>query len=175
MPDSIAVEPGGSCSFTALGFDSAGAPVKPHVRWSTTGGRIESSGLFSAGADTGYFHVFAMDTLSGLYDRAVVHIRVKTGIGETAHIVPDRFYLTQNYPNPFNPVTTIEYGVKEKTMIHLTIYNIMGRTVMELIRAEQAPGCYRITFDAGRLASGIYFYKIQMGTLIQVRKMMLLR
>ena len=72
------------------------------------------------------------------------------------------YALYQNYPNPFNPNTTIEYEVPEKSYVTIKIYDILGREVQTLVNNEEKVRWrYKVLFDASTLASGIYFYRIQ--------------
>jgi len=89
--------------------------------------------------------------------------------------MPTEFELAQNYPNPFNPSTTIRYGIKEKSSVELILYDILGRQVVVLVNEEQDAGYYKIDFNAARLASGIYFYRLQAGSFVETKKMVLLR
>jgi hypothetical protein len=93
---------------------------------------------------------------------------------------PTEFALYPVYPNPFNPVTTIPYAVPEASDVRLTVYNILGQEVVELIRAEHQPGHYRIAWAgrdaAGRtVASGVYLVRMQAGNFSQVNKMILMK
>ncbi len=74
--------------------------------------------------------------------------------------VPREIFLDQNYPNPFNPSTTIPFGLNEASNVELAIYDILGRKVQTLVNSTLSPGRYDIRFDAGTLASGIYFYRL---------------
>lgn len=91
------------------------------------------------------------------------------------------FSLEQNYPNPFNPSTKIKYSIPRSTeyfsvqQTTLKVYDILGREINTLVNKEQVPGNYEVQFDASNLTSGIYFYKLQSGSLVQSRKMLLLR
>jgi hypothetical protein len=67
------------------------------------------------------------------------------------------FYLFQNYPNPFNPVTTIKYAIKERGMITLTVYDILGREITTLVNEVKDAGYYTVQFDGSRLASGVQY------------------
>jgi len=89
--------------------------------------------------------------------------------------IPDAYSLKQNYPNPFNPATTISYTIPSVSKVHLTIFDILGREIAELVNEEQEPGEYKVRFDANNLASGIYFYRIEAGSFINTQKMMLLK
>jgi endonuclease/exonuclease/phosphatase family metal-dependent hydrolase len=85
------------------------------------------------------------------------------------------FELEQNYPNPFNPSTVLRYHLPSNALVSLKIFDVLGREVAELVNAKQNAGPYEITFDASNLSGGIYFYKLQAGESVQIRKMMLLR
>ncbi|MBN2089852.1 T9SS type A sorting domain-containing protein [candidate division KSB1 bacterium] len=84
-------------------------------------------------------------------------------------------YLTQNYPNPFNASTQINFMLPRSERVGIYIFNAQGQKVRQLLDGEIPDGFHRIEFNAGELASGIYFCQIQTPTYTQVRKMMLLR
>lgn len=83
--------------------------------------------------------------------------------------------LAQNYPNPFNPTTTIEYRIFEAGFVSLKIYDILGREVATVVNGFQEPSSYRVEYDASRLASGIYFYRLQIGRASATKKMMVIK
>ena len=85
------------------------------------------------------------------------------------------FSLEQNYPNPFNPSTVISYRLPETSFVTLKIYDALGREVAVLVNEQKPAGTYEVEFDASDLSSGIYFYKLQAGSFVQTRKMILLR
>jgi len=88
---------------------------------------------------------------------------------------PAHFALSQNYPNPFNPSTNIRYELPQNSKVHLTIWNVLGQRVATLINARQLKGDHQVTFDASRLSSGIYFYRLKAGKKVMVKKMLLLK
>ena len=88
---------------------------------------------------------------------------------------PDRFSLAQNYPNPFNPVTMISYHVPRAERVIIGVYNLRGERITELVDAQKDPGSYTLRFDASRLASGVYFYRMEAGDWQQTRKLLLLK
>jgi len=91
-------------------------------------------------------------------------------------LVPAEFYLDQNFPNPFNPSTEIKFGITEASNIDLRIYDALGREVAVLINNEfKSAGSYSIKFDASRLASGNYVYRLNAGKNTLSRKMQLLK
>lgn len=89
--------------------------------------------------------------------------------------VPTEFLLEQNYPNPFNPSTTIEFSIPEQSFVLLEIYNSLGEKVSSLVSKEMSAGNYNYDCNAVDLSSGIYLYRLQSGSFIQTKKMMLLR
>ncbi len=90
-------------------------------------------------------------------------------------IAPIHFSLGQNYPNPFNPVTTINYSIAKSGQVTLKVYDVLGREVATLVNGFQPANNYRINFDASKLASGIYLYKLKAGEFIQTKKMILIK
>ena len=88
---------------------------------------------------------------------------------------PSAFALSQNYPNPFNPTTTIGYDVPKRSLVTVVVYDILGRLVETLVDEEKQPGHYEATFNASGLPSGVYFYRLQAGSFIESRKLVLLK
>lgn len=89
--------------------------------------------------------------------------------------VPTDYKLEQNYPNPFNPGTVIRFAVPERTMVTLKVYDIIGREIATLINEERDRGWYNQSFDASKLASGIYIYRLSAGAKVFSKKMMLIK
>jgi hypothetical protein len=93
--------------------------------------------------------------------------------------IPVEFALEQNYPNPFNPQTTISYSLPRETQVILTIFDIMGREVKNLVSGLQQAGRYTISWNAlnhagKKLPAGIYYYRLQAGSFMETKKMILL-
>jgi hypothetical protein len=89
--------------------------------------------------------------------------------------MPGEFALLQNYPNPFNPSTTIKYELPTPSEVRMSVYDILGREVSVLVNERQQAGYHEVKFDGNGLSSGVYFYRIEAGSFIQTRKLMLLR
>ena len=89
--------------------------------------------------------------------------------------VPQTFGLDQNYPNPFNPTTMIHYRLAKSSHVRLTIWNTLGRRVATLVDQNEQQGTYQVTFNASQLSSGVYFYRLQAGGKVFVKKMMLMK
>ena len=88
---------------------------------------------------------------------------------------PIQYALEQNYPNPFNPNTTIKYSIPEDGMVKIRVYNLLGQEVMTLVNNIQKAGRYEIVFDASKLASGVYYCRMESSKYTSIKKMMLLK
>ena len=88
---------------------------------------------------------------------------------------PTQYALTQNYPNPFNPSTVISYQLPTGGYVTLKLYNTLGQEVATLVDGIQDAGFKSVTFDASQLPSGVYFYRLQAGAIVQNRKMLLVK
>ncbi len=91
------------------------------------------------------------------------------------NIIPHTYSLFQNFPNPFNPVTTIRYGLPRSEEVLLTVYNITGERVKNLVNEKQRAGKYEVMFDASNLASGLYFYQLKTNNFVEAKKMLLIK
>jgi hypothetical protein len=93
---------------------------------------------------------------------------------ETPGVVQS-FTLSQNYPNPFNPSTTIKFELPKSSDVRLSVFDMLGREVQTLVNEQKQPGRYEAVFDGKNLASGVYLYRLQAGTFVQTRKLLLIR
>ncbi|MCC7158718.1 MAG: T9SS type A sorting domain-containing protein [Ignavibacteria bacterium] len=89
--------------------------------------------------------------------------------------VAERFNLSQNFPNPFNPSTMIQYTIADAQQVELRVYDMLGREVQTLVNNVQSAGSYNVMFNAGNLASGVYFYKLVAGNFTDIKRMMLIK
>lgn len=124
----------------------------------------------------GQFH--ANNRLQGSTPQLILKIyseKVLTSLEELADL-PQEVELNQNYPNPFNPSTTIKYGVPALTNVTIEIFNVLGQRVMTLVNNElKKQGRYEIRFNASRLSSGMYFYRLMADNKIMTKQMMLIK
>ena len=90
-------------------------------------------------------------------------------------VTPEVFALFPNYPNPFNPVTNIKFSLPENQKVYLGIYSVTGRLVETLVNENRAAGFHMVQWNAGRYASGVYFYRLDSGTKSMTQKMILLK
>jgi hypothetical protein len=97
-----------------------------------------------------------------------------TGIGTEAAL-PVRYALEQNYPNPFNPSTKIQFSIVHRQLTTVKVYDVLGSEVATLVNEVKEPGTYTVQFSGSGLASGMYFYRIQAGTFLQTKKLLLLK
>jgi hypothetical protein len=99
------------------------------------------------------------------------NIRIQSGDNN----LPLKYELSQNYPNPFNPVTTIQFQVPSLKFVKLVVYDVLGREVRTLVNEYKQAGSYIVSFDGSDFASGVYFYRIESGDFVQVKRMILLK
>ena len=97
----------------------------------------------------------------------------EVGVGD--EIIPFTYALHQNYPNPFNPITNIQFTIPEQADVKLRIYNVLGRQVDVLVNETLPIGHHKILWNPKNLSSGVYFYKLEAGSFIKTRKMILLK
>jgi hypothetical protein len=98
-----------------------------------------------------------------------------TGVEEKAVGTPLEFELSQNYPNPFNPTTQIIYSVPQKSNVTLKVFNVLGMEVATLFSGVQDAGKHTATFNATRVSSGVYFYRLQAGSVSITKKMLFMK
>jgi hypothetical protein len=89
--------------------------------------------------------------------------------------LPEKFSLSQNYPNPFNPTTRIRFSLTETNHTILAVYDVVGRKIQTIVNERLSAGEYEVTFEAGHLASGTYFYILNSGSQTLRKKMILLK
>jgi len=88
---------------------------------------------------------------------------------------PGMYSLLQNYPNPFNPTTTISFSTPQRARLSLKVFDILGREVATLANGQMEAGMHQVSFDASKLSSGVYFYRLQAGSFVSVKKLVLLK
>ena len=88
---------------------------------------------------------------------------------------PEEYSLSQNYPNPFNPATTIKFAIPENSQVKLIIYNSLGEQIKTLVNGFKPAGNYTVNFNASKLVSGIYYYRLESTHFNSVKKMILLK
>lgn len=123
-----------------------------------------------------YTYMITAYTIDSMYANSnMAVIQTGTGVNDELAGRPTEYRLHQNYPNPFNPGTTIQYQIPEAGFVTLKVYDLLGNEVAELVNAEKEPGYYEVKFNADKLASGVYLYKLQAGSFSQTKKFSLLK
>ncbi|KAB2840280.1 MAG: T9SS type A sorting domain-containing protein, partial [Melioribacteraceae bacterium] len=125
--------------------------------------------------------IVATSTSDTIYvsDYSSRSLRMITGVKQTTtdvnsiNEIPKDFSLEQNYPNPFNPSTTIEYHLPKNSFVNISVYNMLGQKVATVVNKFQSQGNYQINFDASKLSSGVYMYKLNADGFTQSKKMVL--
>lgn len=136
------------------------------------------------GYNLGIVQVDGLEGLGFLYLRGAVINSIL--YGDTTQIITsifdDRlnhslndFIIFQNFPNPFNPSTTIRYQILQDGIVTLKVYDILGSEVAILVNEQKVAGKYEVNFNASKLASGVYLYKLQAGDFVNTKKMILLK
>jgi len=144
----------------------------------TTGGDGNAviSVIFPVAAPVGHFiTATATDTAGNTSEFSQCRIVEGTTSVGSLDEVPQVFALKQNYPNPFNPTTTISFDIPRRTRVNLAVYNLLGQQIAALVDEEREAGRYRIEWNAGSVASGVYLYRLSTNSSVLTRKMLLLR
>ncbi|HEY5125489.1 MAG TPA: T9SS type A sorting domain-containing protein [Ignavibacteria bacterium] len=150
----------------------------------TTNGGLNWSDQFPQGTTT-LNAIYFTDAMTG-WAVGYYGVILKTTNGGVTSIlnnnkeVPFTYSLSQNYPNPFNPITKIKFDIKkefrsQESEVKLSIYDILGRKIEDLVNEKLQPGSYEVTFDGSDLPSGIYFCKLQAGGFTETKKIVLLK
>jgi len=144
--------------------------------WKTIG-FVEGNGNSNSPKDYSFFDD---NILAGTYSYRLKQIDTD-GKFEYSKIVqvdfnlPEKFELYQNYPNPFNPSTTISFSLPQSTNVKISVYNLIGEKVDEIVNSFLDAGIHRIIFNASNLHSGMYIYKLEAGNISLTKKMILIK
>ena len=111
--------------------------------------------------------------LASLWYTAWYNAQVVNSAREAISLQPHSFTLEQNYPNPFNPTTDFRFQITDFSMVTLKVYDALGREVATLIDETKQRGSYDVKWNASGIASGIYYYRLQVGNISETRKMIL--
>lgn len=106
--------------------------------------------------------------------RAVIK-NPSVGVVNTNTGIPERFSLSQNYPNPFNPVTMINFSIPVNSFVRLSVFDILGREIKQMVNNDLTAGSYSVDFDASALTSGVYFYTLTTNGFTDTKRMLLVK
>ncbi len=136
----------------------------------------------NSGLPNNYIYSIAIDSLGNKWigmDHGGIAIYKKggvTSVKETANKnTPEAFALFQNYPNPFNPSTNISFNLPEKSYVSIKVFDLLGREVATLAAQTMSAGTHALQWNAGKMPSGVYFYRLKAGTFTQTKKLVLLK
>jgi hypothetical protein len=101
--------------------------------------------------------------------------RIPVGINQISSVIPEQFNLYNNYPNPFNPSTVIRFDISKSQFVKLSVFNMLGEEVSNLVNENLTPGSYSVDFNASYLSSGMYFYRIETPGFVQTKRMVLVK
>ena len=110
----------------------------------------------------------------GVRPALTVFYRTSVGMKDDPQL-PSKIILYQNYPNPFNPTTSITFSLPSAQHVTLSVLDVLGQEISTLLREQRTAGTHSVTFDGTGLASGVYYYKLQAGLFVQVKKAILTR
>ena len=160
-------------------IDTSGVPIDTAVTiFNSLGGKIAFYGMSTLGSNKILVVATRVDTPQftngDVYGKFIQSST--TGISENAaNLTPKMFSLSQNYPDPFNPTTTISFSLPSQSFVSLKVYDIIGREVATIISGEMSAGTYSRQWNATKMSSGIYFYRLQSGSYTQTKKLVLLK
>jgi PKD repeat protein len=179
-PNNVSLAPGNRQQFTAQALDRYGNRVPGQsFSWYVVGniGTIDpSTGLFTAGNSAGRGFIIVGTIVNG----TIVFGDKGASASGAARLtvtptLPDRFVLHQNTPNPFNPSTEISFDTPVAGPVRLTVYNLVGQEVEELVDQPLPAGSHRVRWNATGQSTGVYIYILESGTYREQRKMLLVR
>jgi len=122
-----------------------------------------------------YYRISAFDYAGNESDFSLEVNAIVVGISENGVSNPTEYRLSQNYPNPFNPVTTISYQLPKSSSVKLSVYDIKGRLIETLVNEQKNAGYYSIYWNSENVVSGLYFYRIDAGEFICVKKCLVVK
>ncbi len=116
--------------------------------------------------------IFAGASANGVYRRQIGDL---VGLSSSSSQIPNEISLSQNFPNPFNPTTTIKFGLNKQGAVNISIYDVTGKRVEELLNDEMKAGTYEVNWNASNYSSGTYFYTITAEDFRETKKMLLIK
>ena len=169
-PDVInGVNGGVNClSYTGVTSNYAGVSYEGMLPGGTVSGKVVNIGV--------PFETMYPDSVRNLLmEKILAFFEKPMTVKRDGGIAPEDFSLYQNYPNPFNPTTVISYQLPVFSKVTLKVYDVLGREAATLVNEEQSPGRKEVLWNAKDLSSGVYIYKLQAGSFVETKRMMMLK
>lgn len=121
-----------------------------------------------------------LNTTNAAQDSVSITITIEPSVNIVEENIPTEYSLQNAYPNPFNPSTNIRYGLPEQAKVQLYIYDIFGRRINTLVDDQQQAGWYTVRWNGlnqfgHSVSTGVYFFRIQAGTFVEVKKMVYMK
>ncbi len=136
--------------------------------------RIKATGGVTSGAYT--VNVFGKGPNgTPVHLRTIALTVTPVGLSSNETEVPKDFFLYQNFPNPFNPTTNVRFDIAKAGLVKLSVYDITGKKVTDLVNENLNAGKHTVDFNASNISSGVYFYKIETPDFTSIKKMMLIK
>ena len=157
-------------------YHTTGLPVdSPFVVFSSVGNKMPFGGIGFGGG----LYLAVATRVDANFSDGDVYARfiqpTTTSVKDEENLVVRTFALSQNFPNPFNPTTTINYTIPTRSHVTLSVFNVLGQKVAELVNRSEEAGSYNATFNATGLASGVYLYRMYAGSFVQTRKLVVMK
>jgi rhamnogalacturonyl hydrolase YesR len=168
---------------TATEANNYGFDVERRTVGETANGKWEKAGFVAGNGTSAIAHSYSYtdaNVSAGTYAYRLKQIDndgayIYSSEAEVTIAVPKVFALNQNYPNPFNPSTVICYQLPVAGPVSLKVYDVIGREVATLVNETKEAGSYDVTFNATKLASGVYFYRMNAGSYTSVKKLLVMK
>lgn len=167
----------GGGQFLTFVSDSNGIAPRISIRKS----KLDSIAAYSFGLTgdsvlCGWSAITSLNSDSLTSEIRTFTIRTNTvGVNNLSTVIPAEHKLYNNYPNPFNPATKIKFELPKDEFVKITVYDLSGKSVAELVNERLKAGVYETDFNGARLASGTYFYRIETNNFVETRKMVLIK
>ena len=164
--------------------NTAGGPDYPQIEYGVHLANIGSDNEIGVFYQMPNFNIETYPPATGYYDYMnYVYVgkyendieTLSTTKGNDKSVIPSNFVLRQNYPNPFNPITKISYSIDEASDVKLSLYDVRGGFVENLINKRVVSGNHDFMLDASHLSSGVYFYTMTVDNFSQTRKLILMK
>ncbi len=151
--------------------------VFSETQFETGYGRGYADGIGIVSSGYGSIVCSNNSTLKGCVINGILYGDTSTvvGINQISSEIPDKFELSQNYPNPFNPTTHIGFRIAKFGLVKLIIYDVLGKEIQILVNEQLQPGSYEADWDASAYSSGVYYYKLESGSYMESKKMLMVK